>query len=390
MSRDTTVIPFRQPDAIDDRLSEVAREGARRMLAQVLIAEADAFVAQWKDLKLPDGRDRVVRHGHGPQRAIQTGIGPIEVRRAKVRDRADVETDQKIRFTSTILPKWARRTKSLDALLPILYLRGASTGDFQEGLAALLGKDAPNLSPAVISRPTAEWQGDYDAWQKRDLSARQYVYVWADGVYLQARMEDNAECMLVLIGATPEGKKELVGFQTGVRESAQSWRELLIDIKQRGLEIAPDLAVGDGALGFWKAIEEVFPGTRRQRCWVHKTANVLNKVALSVQVNMKSDLREIYGAQTLAAAEAAIDVFADKYGAKYDKAVTCLTKDREGSPSSTSPPSTGTTCARQTRSRACSPRCVIEPCGRRELCRRRPPSSWCSNSSMPPRKHGGD
>jgi putative transposase len=329
MTRDTTVIPFRQPDAIDDPLTEIAREGARRMLAQVLMVEADAFVAQWKDLKLPDGRDRVVRHGHGPQRSIQTGIGPVEVRRAKVRDRAEVEADQKIRFTSSILPKWARRTKSLDALLPVLYLRGVSTGDFQEALAALLGKDAPNLSPAVISRLTAEWQADYDAWQKRDLSARRYVYVWADGVYLQARMEDNAECMLVLIGATPEGKKELVGFQTGARESAQSWRELLIDIKRRGLEIAPDLAVGDGALGFWKAIDEVFPATRHQRCWVHKTANVLNKVALSVQVNMKADLREIYAASTRATAEAAIDVFAEKYDAKYDKAVACLTKDRE-------------------------------------------------------------
>src|SRR3984885_10046118 len=297
------------------------------MLAQALIAEADAFVAQWKDLKLPDGRDRVVRHGHGPQRAIQTGVGPVEVRRAKVRDRGDVGAEEKIRFTSSILPKWARRTKSLD--VPILYLRGVSTGDFQEALTALLGKDAPNLSPAVVTRLTAEWQADYNGWQKRDLSARHYVYVWADGVYLQARMEDNAECMLVLIGATPEGKKELVGFQTGVRESAQSWRELLIDIKRRGLEIAPDLAVGDGALGFWKAIDEVYPGTRHQRCWIHKTANVLNKVALSVQINMKTDLREIYGASTRAAAEAAIDVFADKYGAKYDKAVTCLTKDRE-------------------------------------------------------------
>ena len=226
MSRDTTVIPLRQPEAIDDPLSEIAREGARRMLAQVLIAEADSFVAMWKDLKLPDGRDRIVRHGHGPQRAIQTGVGPVEVRRAKVRDRGYVVAEEKIRFTSSILPKWARRTKSLDALLPVLYLRGVSTGDFQEALSALLGKDAPNLSPAVISRLTAEWQTDYDAWQKRDLSARRYVYVWADGVYLQARMEEAAECMLVLIGATPEGKKELVGFQTGVRESAQSWRNL--------------------------------------------------------------------------------------------------------------------------------------------------------------------
>ena len=329
MSRDTTVVRLRQPDAVDDPLSELAREGARRMLAQALIAEADAFVAMWKDLKLPDGRDRVVRHGHGPERAIQTGVGPVAVRRAKVRDRGKVGAAEKIRFTSSILPKWARRTKSLDALLPILYLRGISTGDFQEALAALLGKDAPNLSPAVITRLTAEWQADYEAWQKRDLSARRYVYVWADGVYLQARMEPTAECMLVLIGATPEGRKELVGFQTGVRESAQSWRELLVDVKRRGLEITPDLAVGDGALGFWKAIEEVFPGTRHQRCWVHKTANVLNKVALSVQVNMKADLREIYGAPTRAAAEAAIDVFADKYSARYDKAVAYLTKDRQ-------------------------------------------------------------
>jgi putative transposase len=340
---------------------------------------------------LPDGRDRVVRHGHGPQRAIQTGIGPVEVRRAKVRDRADVGAEDKIRFTSSILPKWARRTKSLDALLPILYLRGVSTGDFQEALCALLGKDAPNLSAAVITRLTAEWQADYDAWQKRDLSARRYVYVWANGVYLQARMEESAECMLALIGATPEGKKELVGFQTGVRESAQSWRELLIDIKRRGLQIAPDLAVGDGALGFWKAIDEVFPGTRHQRCWVHKTANVLNKVALSVQVNMKVDLREIYGASTRAAAEAAIDVFADKYGAKYDKAVACLTKDRDVcSPFSTSPPSTGTICARQTRSKACSPPSVIEQCARRDPCRRRPPSSWCSSLSPRLQRPGGD
>jgi len=329
MSRDTIVIALRQPDAVDDPLTEIAREGARRMLAQVLIAEADAFVAMWKDLKLPDGRDRVVRHGHGPQRAIQTGVGPLEVRRAKVRDRGEVSVEEKIRFTSSILPKWARRTKSLDALLPVLYLRGVSTGDFQEALAALLGKDAPNLSAAVIARLTAQWQVEYDTWHRRDLSARRYVYVWADGVYLQARMEETAECMLVLIGATPEGRKELVGFQTGVRESAQSWCELLIDIKQRGLAIAPDLAIGDGALGFWKAIDEVFPATRHQRCWVHKTANVLNKVALSVQVNMKADLREVYGAPTRAAAEAAIDLFADKYAAKYEKAVACLTKDRE-------------------------------------------------------------
>src|SRR5437660_11735424 len=288
MLKDTTIIRFRQPDAIDDPLTELAREGARRMLAQALIAESEPFVAWWKDLNLPDGRDRIVRHGHGPHRAIQTGVGPVEVRRGKVRDRGEVGAEEKIRFTSSILPKWARRTRSLDALLPVLYLRGISTGDFQEALTALLGKDAPNLSPAVISRLTAEWQGEYERWQKRDLSARRYVYVWADGVFLQARMEDHGECMLVLIGATPEGKKELIGFQVGVRESAQSWRELLIDVKQRGLQIAPEIAVGDGALGFWKALDEVFPGTRHQRCWVHKTVNVLDKVPLSVQANRRT------------------------------------------------------------------------------------------------------
>ena len=329
MLRDSNVVSLRLPEAVHDPLTDLAREGARRILAEMIVAEADAFVAEHKDLRLPDGRTRVVRHGHGPERTIQTGIGPVAVRRAKVRDRGEVNAVEKIRFTSAILPLWARRTKSLDVLLPILYLRGISTGDFREALAALLGKDAPNLSPAVITRLTAEWQAEYDAWQERDLSARRYVYLWADGVYLQARMEDSAECMLVLMGATPEGKKEFVGFQTGVRESAQSWRELLVGLKRRGLVVPPDLAVGDGALGFWKALEEVFPTTKHQRCWRHKTVNVLNKVSLLVQARMKVDLREIYGAPTRAAAETAIDAFAEKYGAKYDKAVACLTKDRE-------------------------------------------------------------
>jgi putative transposase len=329
MKEISNIVPLRQPDEIDDPLTNILRSGARQLLAQAVEIEAETFLAAMKDLKLADGRDRLVRHGHGPTRTIQTGIGPIEVERAKIRDRGAAGDGERIRFTSAILPLWARRTKSLDALLPVLYLRGVSTGDFQGALAALLGQDAPNLSPAVISRLTAEWQGEYERWQKRNLSARRYVYVWADGVFLQARMEDHGECMLVLIGATPEGRKELIGFQVGVRESTQSWRELLIDVKQRGLQAAPEIAVGDGALGFWKALDEVFPGTRHQRCWVHKTVNVLNKVALSVQANMKKDLREVYWAPGRAAAEAAIDVFAEKYGAKYGKAVECLTKDSE-------------------------------------------------------------
>ena len=329
MNETSNIVALRQPDDIDDPLTNILRAGARQLLAQAVEIEVETFLATVKDLKLADGRARVVRHGYGPARTIATGIGPVEVARAKIRDRGAAGDGERIRFSSAILPLWARRTRSLDALLPVLYLRGISTGDFQEALTALLGKDAPNLSPAVISRLTAEWQGEYERWQQRDLSARRYVYVWADGVFLQARMEDHGECMLVLIGATPEGKKELIGFQVGVRESAQSWRELLIDVKQRGLQIAPEIAVGDGALGFWKALDEVFPGTRHQRCWVHKTVNVLDKVPLSVQANMKKDLREVYWAPNRAAAEAAIDVFAEKYRAKYGRAVECLAKDRD-------------------------------------------------------------
>jgi putative transposase len=247
----------------------------------------------------------------------------------KVRDRAPAEGERRLRFTSRILPRWARRTRSLDALLPVLYLRGVSTGDFQEALAALLGKKAPNLSPSVVARLKGDWQGEYERWQQRDLSARRYVYIWADGVYLQARMEPQAECMLVIIGATPEGKKELVGFQVGTRESAQSWRELLVGLKARGLAMAPELAVGDGALGFWKALEEAFPSVRHQRCWVHKAANVLNKLPKSLQANARQDLREIWLAPDRATAEAALATFAAKYAPKYDRAVACLVKDRE-------------------------------------------------------------
>jgi transposase-like protein len=328
MKEDTTVIPFRQSDSLEDPLTEIAREGARRMLAEALKAEADAFVTSFANDLLPDGRQRIVRHGYGPERSVQTGIGAIDVRRPKVRDRhPDIPAAGKLRFTSNILPKWARRTKSLDALLPVLYLRGISTGDFQEALSAILGPDAPNLSPGVISRLTAGWEEEHETWQRRDLSARRYVYIWADGVYLQARMEPEAECILVIIGATPEGKKELLGFQVGIRESAQSWRELLVDIKARGLAMAPEIAVGDGAMGFWKALDEVFPSTRHQRCWFHKISNVLNKFPKSMAPAVKSDLKNIHHAETRADAMAAVETFKEKYGVKYAPAVTCLTKD---------------------------------------------------------------
>jgi len=235
----------------------------------------------------------------------------------------------KIRFASNILPKWARRTVSLDALLPVLYLKGISTGDFQEALSAIMGPDAPNLSPSVISRLTAGWQAQYDTWIRRDLSARHYVYIWADGVYLQARMEENAECMLVIIGATPEGKKELIGFQVGLRESAQSWHELLSDIKGRGLSVPPEIAVGDGAMGFWNALDRTFPGTKHQRCWVHKVKNVLNCFPKQMAPAVKSDLDDIQHAGTRVEAEAALTVFSEKYGIKYPKGVGCMTKDKD-------------------------------------------------------------
>ena len=329
MTKNSTVVPLRQPEVVDDPLTAVLRSGARRLLSQAIEAEAEAFLALMKGVQLPDGRDRVVRHGHAPERSVETGIGPVKVQRVKLRDRGAGAVGERIRFTSAILPRWSRRTRSLDALLPILYLRGVSMGDFQEALAALLGRDAPNLSPSVIARLRNDWEADYGRWQRRDLSARHYVYIWADGVYLQARMEPQAECMLVLIGATPEGKKELLGFQVGMRESAQSWRELLVDLKARGLAVAPELATGDGALGFWKALEEVSPTTRHQRCTVHKTANVLDKLPKSVQPAGKADLREIWAAPDRATAQAAIATFAEKYGTKYEKAVSCLIKDRD-------------------------------------------------------------
>lgn len=328
MTNNSKIISFRQPGEIIDPLTDLLREGARSMLAKAIEAEVAEFLAGHADLKLPNGQNRLVRHGFGPPRSLQTGVGPVEVKRAKVRDRATGD-DERIRFTSALLPLWARRTRSLDALLPILYLRGVSTGDFSEALSALLGKEAPNLSPSAITRLTGTWQDDYDQWQKRDLASRNYVYVWADGIYLQARSEDHAECVLVLIGATPEGRKEFIGFAMGKRESAQSWRELLVDLQSRGLTVAPKLAVGDGALGFWKALEEVFPSTAHQRCWFHKAGNILNRATKSVQPSMKEDLREISRAPDRKTALAAIQTFEKKYVAKYPEAVKGLTKDTD-------------------------------------------------------------
>jgi transposase-like protein len=319
-----------QPGTFDDQLTEILRQGARSLLAQAVEAEVADFLAKHADLKTENGHQRMVRHGYLPEREVMTGIGPVAVRQPRVRDREVAAADPgRIRFTPAILPPYMRRSRSIETLLPILYLKGISTGDFSEALAALLGQDAPGLSATAIVRLKDGWIDEHDAWQKRDLSAKRYVYVWADGIYLQARLEDEKQCILVLIGATPEGRKELVGFTDGARENAQDWRELLLDLKRRGLAVRPELGIADGALGFWKAAGEVWPTTRAQRCWVHKTANVLAKLPKSQQPKAKRALQEIWMAETKADAEAAFDAFIENYQVKYEKAAECLNKDRD-------------------------------------------------------------
>jgi putative transposase len=325
-----TVTKLIQPGSFDDPLTEVLRNGARALLAQAVEAEVADFLAKHAASKTEDGRARIVRHGHLPEREVMTAIGPVAVRQPRVRDRgASAEDADRIRFTPSILPPYARRSRSLEVLIPILYLKGISTGDFEEALAALLGKDAPGLSASTIARLKEAWIDEHNRWKKRDLSARRYVYVWADGIHLQARLEDEKQCILVLIGATPEGKKELLGFTDGARESAQDWRELLLDLKARGLSAAPKLAIADGALGFWKAVGEVWPTCVEQRCWVHKTANVLGKLPKSQQPKAKRSLQEIWMAETRKDAAAAFDAFIAAYALKYEKAAECLEKDRE-------------------------------------------------------------
>jgi putative transposase len=325
---DTNVFQLSQPGTFADPLTEVLRNGARALLAQAVEAEVGALLNVDAGKLTDDGHQRLVRHGHLPEREVMTGIGPVAVRCPRVRDRVG-EGPERIRFSSAILPPYARRSKSLEVLIPILYLKGISTGDFEDALIALLGKDAGGLSATTIGRLKHAWSDEHARWSKRDLSAKHYVYFWVDGIHVQARLEDAAQCLLVIIGATLEGKKELVGLIDGVRESAQSCRELLLDLKRRGLSMGPELAVADGALGFWQAVEEVWPQTRGQRCWVHKTANVLNKLPKSQQSKAKRALQEIWMAETKKDALAAFDAFVESWGVKYDKAVDCLIKDHD-------------------------------------------------------------
>ena len=272
---------------------------------------------------------RIVRNGHLPERLIQTGIGPVDVRQPRVRDRRAGEGAGAIRFTSAILPRYLRRTKSLEDLLPWLYLRGISSGDFSEALAALLGAQAPGLSASTIGRLKEVWQDEMERWQRRDLSAKRYVYFWVDGIYFGARLEEEKQCILVIIGATDHGTKELIAITDGYRESEQSWREVLLDLKRRGLGIGPELVTGDGALGFWKALRQVYGAAREQRCWVHKTGNILNKLPKGLQNKAKGHLQDIWMAETRKDAETAFDFFLEAYGPKFEKATACLAKDRD-------------------------------------------------------------
>jgi putative transposase len=323
------VVDFKKPETfVDDPITEVLRTGAKKLLAEALEAEIDSFLCQYRDLRDDQGRKRVVRNGHLPERSIQTGIGPVKVKVPRARDRQTDPQSEPIRFKSSLLPPYLRKTRSMEELIPWLYLKGISTNDFTEALAALVGKDSPGLSAPTISRLKSIWQDDLEQWQKRDLSHKRYAYIWADGIYCNVRMEDR-QCLLVIIGATEDGKKELLALTSGLRESELSWTEILLDVKHRGLRYAPKLAVGDGALGFWKALEKVYGHTRRQRCWVHKTANVLNKLPKSLQAKAKDNLHQIWMAPDKEEAEHKFDDFIAIYEAKYPKAVECLQKDRE-------------------------------------------------------------
>jgi len=310
-----------------DVMTEILRQGAQRMLTQAIQEEVDEWIDGRAELRDAAGRHQVVRNGYLPQRTISTGIGPVDVRQPRVRDRRPADEAEK--FTSKILPPYLRKTKSIEELIPWLYLKGVSTGDFSEALAALLGEDAKGLSASTITRLKNVWEEEYRQWNQRSPTDREYVYVWADGVYFNVRLEEDRQCILVLMGATKDGKKELIAIADGYRESEQSWKALLLDVKSRGMKVDPKLATGDGALGFWKALAKVFPKTREQRCWVHKTANVLDKLPKRLQPEAKQKLHEIWMADTREHAHRAFDLFLATYEAKYPKACECLKKDRD-------------------------------------------------------------
>jgi transposase-like protein len=292
-------------------------------IRQAVNAELEELLGEYSEQKV-DGKQAVIRNGFLPERTIQTGLGDIDVQVPKIRDKSK----QGIKFNSLLIPPYLKRTESIEELLPVLYLKGISTGDFSEALKSLLGANAKGLSAGTISRLKQQWQEEHKSWSKRDLERKHYVYIWADGVYFNIRSEEAKQCILVIIGVNEHGKKELIAIEDGYRESTQSWTELLEDIRHRGLSTAPKLAIGDGALGFWNAISKVYPETRHQRCWVHKTANVLNKLPKSVQPKVKEALHDIWMAETRDDAYKAFDSTVNRFGDKYPGAMKCLGKDK--------------------------------------------------------------
>ncbi len=327
MSQDN-LISFKQldsPTEFSDALTELVRQGARQIIAQAVEAELNEFLSPYQEASDEHGRQKVVRNGYLPKRSITTGVGEVEIQVPKVRDRSG----SGIKFNSKLLPPYLKRAASVEEVLPWLYLKGISSGDFSEALAALLGPETKGLSASTIGRLKASWVEEHQQWQQRDLSKQRYVYVWADGIYFNIRSSSDRQCILVLIGVNETGHKQLVALQDGFRESEQDWRALLLRLKDQGLEQPPELAIGDGALGFWKALAQIFPDTRHQRCWVHKTANILNKLPKSQQSRAKSALHEIYKAATQQEAEKAFDRFVATYELKYPKAADCLRKDRQ-------------------------------------------------------------
>jgi putative transposase len=320
----SSVVSIDRAESPRDALTDVLRRGSRLLLREALEAEVASLLAEYRDETTEEGRRRLVRSGYLPEREIQTGIGGVPVKVPRVRDR-----EGELVFRSKIAPPYLRRAKSVEELLPWLYLRGVSTGDFSDALEALVGPDAPGLSAPTISRLKKVWGEEYTAWRTRDLSSKRYVYVWADGIHAKARLDDAKLCLLVLMGATEDGKKELIAVEDGYRESEASWLELLRGLEARGLVIEPELAVGDGSLGFWKALAQVWGNTKTQRCWVHKTGNILNKLPKSVQPKAKQALHQIWMAETRKAAERAFDAFLATYETKHPKAARCLAKDRD-------------------------------------------------------------
>ena len=306
-------------------MTELLRSGARKLIADAVEVELQQLLSQYATFKNEQGHQQVVRNGYLPEREVQTGIGPVKVKVPKIRDKSG----QGIKFNSSLLPPYLRKTRSVEEVLPWLYLKGISTGDFHEALQALLGNEAKGLSASTISRCKRIWEKEHETWNRRNLANKRYVYIWADGVYFNIRSDDAKQCILVIIGVTEHGRKEFIAIEDGYRESDQSWSELLLRIKAQGLSQPPRLAVGDGALGFWKALSKVFPETVHQRCWVHKTANVLNKLPKIVQPKVKQALHEIWMAPTKEDAYKAFEIAVTTYSDKYPKAMECLVKDKD-------------------------------------------------------------